>query len=160
VFELQLNCCAAPVAGSDEPAAANPAHGRGQGLEVLCVDDDGENLAALSTLLRRWGHRPQTASDPAAALLALRRQRPALLLIDLQLQADLDGFALISILRREAGGALAAALVTAERGDAVLARAREAGLPVLHKPVAPAALRALVEAVDARRSGVRQATAD
>jgi PAS domain S-box-containing protein len=160
VFELQLNCCAAPVAGSDEPAAANPAHGRGQGLEVLCVDDDGENLAALSTLLRRWGHRPQTASDPAAALLALRRQRPALLLIDLQLQADLDGFALISILRREAGGELAAALVTAERGDAVLARAREAGLPVLHKPVAPAALRALVEAVDARRSGVRQATAD
>ena len=63
----------------------------------------------------------------------------------------LDGFALISILRREAQRMLPAALVTAERGEAVLQRAHELGYPVLNKPVAPAALRALVDAVAARR---------
>jgi CheY-like chemotaxis protein len=155
LFELEALRAAAPKAPPDIPAATALTQGAGRGLQVLCVDDDAENLAALSALLQRWGHRPQTASDPEAALLALRRERPALLLIDLQLQADLDGFALISILRREAGGELAAALVTAERSEAVLTRAREAGLPVLHKPLAPAALRALVEAVGARQADVQ-----
>lgn len=152
VFEVAVPRSATPPAAQPAaraPAAASP----GSGLRILCVDDDATNLAALSALLQRWGHLPLTATHPEAALLALRQQRPALLLIDLQLEADLDGFALISILRREAGGQLAAALVTAERSETVLARAREAGLPVLNKPVAPAALRALVDAVASRSVG-------
>lgn len=149
VFEIALPGCSAPAQRTPAaPLAQVPSNG--VGLDILCVDDDADNLAALASLLRRWGHRPRVAQTPESALLAVREAAPALLLVDLQLEADLDGFALISILRREAGDTLSAALVTAEREVSVLARAREAGLPVLNKPVAPAALRALVEAVAAR----------
>ncbi len=150
VFEIDLPRCAAP-ARRPPSAPANSLPAAGGGLDILCIDDDADNLAALSSLLQRWGHRPRIAQSPEAALLAVHEAPPALLLVDLQLDADLDGFALISILRREAGEQLSAALVTAERDVSVLSRAREAGLPVLNKPVAPAALRALVEAVAAQR---------
>jgi CheY-like chemotaxis protein len=75
-----------------------------------------------------------------------------MLLVDLHLGESLDGLAVIEILR----GSLVpspppAALVTAESGDALQRSCREAGYPLLNKPVRPAALRALIAALSKRR---------
>jgi PAS domain S-box-containing protein len=149
VFGVRVPLSAVPARPA--PVLPAPPPSLSSGLSILCIDDAEDNLAALRSLLERWGHRVAIAGDPEQALLALGEQVPDLLLVDLQLGAALDGFALIAILRREAPRPLPAALVTAERGEAVLQRAHELGYPVLNKPVAPAALRALVDAVAARR---------
>jgi CheY-like chemotaxis protein len=87
-----------------------------------------------------------------AALLQAREQRPDMLLVDLHLGESLDGLAVIDILRRALQpDAPPAALVTAESGDALQRRCRDAGYPLLNKPVRPAALRALIAALAKRR---------
>lgn len=147
VFEIVLPRCPAPPARAPLPDTdVLPAAGE---LDILCVDADAEHLTRLTALLRRWGQRPRSASSPEAALVAVREASPALLLVDLQPEAGLDGFALISILRREAGAPLSAALLCVEPDAAVRARAAESHLPLLDKPVHAAALRALVAAVAA-----------
>jgi CheY-like chemotaxis protein len=75
-----------------------------------------------------------------------------MLLIDLHLGESLDGLAVLDILRRElAPTPPPGALITAESGDALQRRCREAGYPLLNKPVRPAALRALIAALSKRR---------
>jgi len=122
------------------------------GLRVLCVDNDPGILDGMRALLERWGLQVDTAAGLEAALLALRAQRPDILLVDLHLGEALDGLAVLDILRRELGEAAPpGALITAESSDELQRRARDAGYPVLNKPVRPAALRALIAALALRR---------
>jgi CheY-like chemotaxis protein len=55
-----------------------------------------------------------------------------------------DGIAAIAELRGSLGAALPAILVTADRSASVRAAAQQQGIQVLHKPIKPAALRALL----------------
>jgi len=135
------------------PAVREPAPGAVAGQHVLCVDNDPSILEGMRALLQRWGLSVDTATGLEPALLAARARRPDILLVDLHLGESLDGLAVIEILRR----ALApqpppAALVTAESGDELQRRCREAGYPLLGKPVRPAALRALIAALAKRRA--------
>ena len=50
------------------------------------------------------------------------------------------------------GAPIPAALVTADRSEDLAQRARSADFPLLHKPVRPAALRALLAALARRRA--------
>jgi DNA-binding response OmpR family regulator len=59
----------------------------------------------------------------------------------------------LDTLQREAGAPPpAGALLTADGSEDVARRAREAGYPVLRKPIRPAALRALIAALVRRRA--------
>jgi PAS domain S-box-containing protein len=116
-------------------------------LQVLCVDDDQGNLDGMAALLGRWGARVDLATDLETALGCVARTRPDLLLVDYRLGDELDGFAVMQILARDLTPEPARALVTAENRPEVLTRARDLGVPVLNKPLRPAALRALIEAV-------------
>lgn len=67
---------------------------------VLVVDDDPDMLLLLETALRAEGVRVLTASDGESALMLARQERPALLLLDMNLPG-LDGLAVCRILRAE-----------------------------------------------------------
>jgi Na+/proline symporter/signal transduction histidine kinase len=132
---------AAPREGR-EPASADM---RQLGMTVVCIDNEPKILDGMSILLGGWGCRVIAATDVAAATAALRGEtaRPAGLLVDYHLDGG-DGIAAIAELRNSYGAGLPAILVTADRSAVVRTAAQQQGIQVLHKPIKPAALRALL----------------
>ena len=55
------------------------------GAAILVVDDDPGIRALVSGLLARTGYEVREASDGAAAITAARRERPALVVLDVEL---------------------------------------------------------------------------
>ncbi len=119
---------------------------RGQlaGIYVLCIDNDLAILDGMETLLGGWGCRVVKAEDLKSARVALAETKlaPDALLVDYHL-GEGNGIEAIVGLRRVFPAA-ATILITADRGAAVREEARVQGVHVLHKPVKPAALRALL----------------
>jgi DNA-binding response OmpR family regulator len=76
---------------------------------------------------------------------------PSLLLIDYHLNDGVTGLDVISALRRKSGVDLPAAILTANYTTEVADLVRKAGHALLHKPVKPAALRALINRLLTRR---------
>ncbi|MDE2228170.1 MAG: PAS-domain containing protein [Alphaproteobacteria bacterium] len=113
---------------------------------VLCVDNDVTVLDGMKTLLEGWACRVllATGADQAMALAQAEQRRPDLLVVDYHLDSSGDGVQCIERLRGAYAAKLPAILITADRLEAVKTLALEHGLPVLNKPVKPAALRALM----------------
>jgi len=149
-FAIEVPISRAPAAPL--PIAAAPAAELGR-LRVLCIDNDPEILDGMRALLERWGLQVATAAGLERALEAVRLQRPDLLLVDFHLNETLDGLAVLEILRGNLYPAPPGALITADGSEDVARRARDHGYPLLHKPVKPAALRALIAALARRRKG-------
>ena len=114
------------------------------GITALCVDNEPSVLDGMETLLRGWGCAVLKAPDLAFALTAISESAlmPNGLLVDYHLDNG-NGIEVITALRRRYGD-LPAILITADRSPAVREQAREEGIQVLHKPIKPAALRALL----------------
>jgi len=121
-------------------------------LTVLCLDDDAAILDGMRALLGRWGVDCRTAHDVAAAAAELRRGPVDLILADYHLADDVDGLQALQQLRAARDPLPPAALITADGSSELKQRARAFGYPLLHKPVKPAALRALLTAL-VRKSG-------
>ncbi|MEZ5442364.1 MAG: NahK/ErcS family hybrid sensor histidine kinase/response regulator [Lysobacterales bacterium] len=138
VPRLTLPQIAAQVSG---PAS----HSSLQALRVLCVDNEPAVLEAMAALLGRWGCTPVLAADRNSALDVVANDSVDLLLADYHLDAD-NGLDLIAAVRGRVPR-LPAALVTADRSEQLANRARAATVPILAKPVKPAALRALIGAL-------------
>jgi CheY-like chemotaxis protein len=68
---------------------------------ILAVDDHPPNLALLMHLLTLHGYAVVTASDATEALVAIGRERPQLILMDLQMPG-IDGFELTRMLKANA----------------------------------------------------------
>jgi DNA-binding response OmpR family regulator len=81
---------------------------------ILVVDDDEKIVRLVRTYLERDGFDVVTATDGRAALAAIERHQPALVVLDLMLP-ELDGRAVIRALRRDE-----AALGTGVAGTPVL----------------------------------------
>jgi DNA-binding response OmpR family regulator len=115
----------------------------------MCVDNEQEILDGMSGLLSKWGAQPLIATTMADALTQLESAPalPSLLLIDYHL----TGLDVISALRRKSGVDLPAAILTANYTTEVADLVRKAGHALLHKPVKPAALRALINRLLTRR---------
>jgi len=136
---------AVPALAIATPAATGVAADALAGVRVLCVDDDADIRDALRALLARWGLVVDCVGSAAEALALAEASRPARLIVDFQLHDAMDGIELADRIRARFG-AMPVLLLTAEGGDALRQRAREAGLTVIHKPVRPAALRAWLAA--------------
>jgi CheY-like chemotaxis protein len=77
--------------------------------------------------------------------VAAAGRKPDIILADLHLdEGSPDGLETIAQLRRDWGPQMPAILITAERSQDMRHRAEAMGVDVLHKPVKPAALRALI----------------
>ncbi|EKE82099.1 PAS domain-containing hybrid sensor histidine kinase/response regulator [Idiomarina xiamenensis] len=115
-------------------------------LTIICIDDEQENLNAMSALLKKWGCHPITFNNADDALnYASEHSAPDGLLVDYQLGGNSDGIQLTQQLRDTWQQPLPAALVTALRDDQVKRVARQERMHFLAKPVKPAALKALLK---------------
>ncbi|MEM1411786.1 MAG: PAS domain-containing hybrid sensor histidine kinase/response regulator [Pseudomonadota bacterium] len=114
-----------------------------EGAVVLCVDNEPEILEGMTALLERWGIVVQTAVGGDSAVVEAGIQAPDLVLMDYHLDADATGLDVLKRLREEAAYEGPAVVITADRSPELEEELREAGLPVLRKPLRPAALRAL-----------------
>ena len=79
--------------------------------------------------------------EPASRVF--KRQLPDVAIADYHLDTG-DGIDVIGALREKFGTSLPAVLITADRSKDVRARAADADIRVLNKPLKPAALRALL----------------
>jgi signal transduction histidine kinase/ActR/RegA family two-component response regulator len=136
---------ATAIAGKSAQRPPRTEAGSLAGTVVLCIDNDRAILDGMQRLLGGWGCRVLTALDPAEAIAALEASEvePDGLLVDYHLDGG-DGVAAIAALRRRAGRHIPAVVITADRSSSVRDQARAEGAHVLHKPLKPAALRALI----------------
>ena len=145
----------APTAtrGSQRVPVASPLAGQ----VVLCIDNEPEILEAMDRLLAKWGAVPVTASTIDAAIQALAARKsdggrtPAMLLVDYHLDDGATGIDAVRAVREEIGQVVPVIVVTADHTDGVADAVREEGLRLLHKPLKPAALRALMTSLLSRR---------
>jgi DNA-binding response OmpR family regulator len=129
-----------------------------QNPRVLCVDDDAATLAGLRELLTSWKFHVLAASSPEEAQAIADTQPVDIVLADFHLQERPAGLDLLQrlVLHAHAGTARTGALLTADATELLLLQAAELGIPVLRKPVRPAALRALISALVDRAARANQ----
>jgi Na+/proline symporter/signal transduction histidine kinase len=137
---------AAPVDGALLQVAATE---KQQNTRVLCVDDDAATLAGLRELLASWKFHVVVAGTPEEAVAIADAQPIDIVLADFHLQERPAGLDLLArlVLKTREGAPRAGALLTADATELLLMQASELGIPVLRKPVRPAALRALISAL-------------
>jgi DNA-binding response OmpR family regulator len=90
------------------------------------------------------------AEDAGEALRLIDVETIDTVLADYHLGDGPDGLELIRRISAALGNACAAALITADHGAEVARTARGSGIALLHKPLRPAALRALLAAFSLR----------
>lgn len=138
-----------PVA-APQPSAANEDGGRAPGdlggVVVALLDDDPLARSGMESLLTAWGCVVIAAETPAELLeaLAAAGKPPQLLISDFRLHGPHNGVDIIYTLRQQAATPVAAVLISGDTGPETLRLAQDAGVPLLHKPVRPARLRALI----------------
>jgi len=69
--------------------------------QILTVDDDSVTCDLLCEVFTREGFSATFANSGEAALAAVARQRPDILLSDIRMKTRLDGLSLLEIVRRE-----------------------------------------------------------
>ena len=145
-----------PVArplGLPQPVAPKPpaATAHLQGMIVLCIDNEAQILDGMRKLLEGWGCRVLTAANQDQANTAIEAQRrrsgelPDAVLVDYHLDGGMRGVEVLARLRWRFEGGLPGVLITADRTTGVSEEAAAKNMPVLNKPLKPAALRAVLQ---------------
>ncbi len=119
---------------------------------VVLIEDERIIREATQTLLSDWGCKviaSASASDARSQLDQMGRQ-PDLIIADYRLAGGMTGIDAIQAIRGDAGAGIPAVLITGDAATDYLKQAQEQGYPVLHKPVAPAKLRALIASIQPR----------
>ena len=116
------------------------------GVRVALVDDDPLAQSGMQSLLQSWGCEVIATSDIDTLVDALARAGgpPRLIISDYRLRGDANGIEVIGIARARYGADLPAVLISGDTGPDTLRCAQHERLPLLHKPVRPARLRALL----------------
>ena len=144
-FTVRLPVAAAVRLPAERAPAAvtsdTPAGRSLTGLHILVVDDEADAREVMRFMLERGGARVRTADSAAAALDAIREERPDLLISDIGMPVE-DGYVMVRRLRAMEDGAprrLPAIALTAYASEEDSRRARAAGFDAhLSKPVDPA----------------------
>ncbi len=120
---------------------------------ILVVDDDAKIVRLVRTYLERDGFAVVTAGDGPAALEAIERHRPALVVLDLMLP-ELDGRAVVRAVRGDDAAAATPILIISARGSTIdrIAGLEDGADDYLPKPFSPAELVLRVKSI-LRRSG-------
>jgi CheY-like chemotaxis protein len=125
--------------GDHEPASKR---------RLLVVDDNKDAAESMSMLLEMWGHEVAFAYDGPSALEAAQQWQPEAVFLDIGLPG-MDGYEVAERLRElpQSKDAVLIAITGYGQEDDRL-RSRRAGIDHhLVKPVAPAALRSLIESL-------------
>jgi two-component system, sensor histidine kinase len=111
---------------------------------VFVVDDEVLVQESTAQLLEAWGYQVVTGGSADELLARARGRTPDLVICDWRLRGDETATAVIAQVRRVSGVDAPALLITGDTAPDRLRAAHDTGLPLLHKPVAPARLRAAV----------------
>jgi len=134
-----------PVATPDSARPAPPPTTPLTGMRILAIDNEPAILEGMRALLEGWGCEVAAGGslEEANRVIGARRFAPDIVIADYHLDEG-DGLEAITRLRWRLGPGLHAVLLTADRSPEVRAEAQKKNAHVLHKPLKPAALRALL----------------
>lgn len=102
------------------------------GRTVLLADDDEAFLRALEVRCRHLGFRVERAGDGLRTLLKVSKEKPDLLILDLNLP-DVDGFKVVERLNDPKFPPLPVIVLTARSDEAAIQRCKELGVLYVHK---------------------------
>lgn len=122
-----------------------------EGTLILCIDNEAQILDGMRNLLEGWGCRILTASDQEEATIVIEAERkrsgdlPDVILVDYHLDGNIRGVEVLARLRWRFESGLPGILITADRTTRVRDEASAKNMPILNKPLKPAALRSLLQ---------------
>jgi len=123
------------------PAGSPIAPGALAGRRILVVDDEADVRLGTQTLLASWGTRCVSAASVDEAIARADGDAPDAMIVDWRLAAGATGEDAVARLRAAFGKAIPALIVSGASAPDDLNRIKATGMPLLHKPVAPAKLR-------------------
>ena len=115
---------------------------------ILVVDDDRDVLASMQTLLRAWGHTVVAAPSLEQAIAVARSHCSELEMIvtDFRLARDVTGVDVIHAVFESIGRAIPAIIITGDTSPEGINAASSSGFRIMHKPLDPQEIQALIEA--------------
>jgi Na+/proline symporter/signal transduction histidine kinase/CheY-like chemotaxis protein len=115
------------------------------GMAVICIDNELAVLDGMNQLLTGWGCQVKCASsaEEAGSILTDSGFRPRMILADYHLDRG-TGPQAVAVVRGLLGADIPAVVITADHSPEVQNELREAGIPLLRKPLKAAALRSIV----------------
>ncbi|MBD2358669.1 PAS domain-containing protein [Tolypothrix sp. FACHB-123] len=123
-----------------EVEASTTEMGTLQGIQILAVDDEADNLELVTFILEEAGATAIAVSSAKEVLEVLNQKVPDILLADIGMP-EMDGYTLLQKIRAlppQQGGQLKAIALTAYAGEINQRQALEAGFQMyLSKPVDP-----------------------
>jgi PAS domain S-box-containing protein len=128
---------------------------------VVLIDDEPIVLKGLSLILQSWGYRVLAAATEAEAMeqLAAMEAVPSLILANDRLPDGHTGVEAVARIRGHYAAPIPAVIITGDTAPERLSEAEAGGLPVLHKPVQPSALRQILrETLDPSGLGANSLT--
>lgn len=147
VFAITLNLATRPVA-TTKVAAPALRDSQLEGVRVLCIDNEGDILIAMHSLLGRWGCEVVCAQSQAQAEdLIAGGFLPQLVLSDYHLDDGKTGLQALHMLRLAHGNDIGGIIISADRKSELQAQIREHGYGYISKPVKPLKLRALMNSI-------------
>jgi signal transduction histidine kinase/DNA-binding NarL/FixJ family response regulator len=125
---------------------AHAAVDQAMGKSVVVIDDDVLVLDGMRGVLKGWGCNVVTATceDAALAALSMGETPPDIIISDYRLTDGKTGIDLIERIRRAFNAPIPAFLMSGDTAPERLREARASGYYLLHKPVLPITLRAVV----------------
>ncbi|MGU7775461.1 ATP-binding response regulator [Burkholderia sp. MR1-5-21] len=135
-------------AGMDE-RSRDPDSGRRRTLKtILVVDDDRDVLAGMQTLLQAWGHTVVAAQslERAVELATSNRAVLDMIVTDFRLAMHVTGADVVHVVFRVIGREIPAIIITGDTSPEGIHAASSSGFSVMHKPLDPQEMRALIDA--------------
>src|SRR6266851_2037688 len=128
------------------PVSARSRFDASNGRLVVVIDDDPLVLEAMGGLMRGWGCSVVTGNTDSAVLAGLAdyARPPDVIISDYHMRDGKTGIEAITRLRNALSTAIPAFLMSGDTDPEPLREARANGYPLLHKPVDPTALRAML----------------
>ena len=118
---------------------------------VVVIDDDPPVLEALALVIEDAGFDVVAVTTAEAARAALRGRRPDIVIADYRLETGLTGSDVIRMLRAEFGRTIPGILLTGDTSPDRLSEAERSGFALLHKPIRPAEVVAIVDRLQLSR---------
>jgi len=130
-----------------------------RGKLIVVIDDDALVLAGMRGILQSWGCHVVAAASADAALEQLTQQneQPDLIISDYRLADGKTGIGAIERMRDALGVPIPAFLISGDTAPERLRDASASGYHLLHKPVPPMKLRAMLNRLLKTRDASRRA---
>lgn len=115
-------------------------------IRILFLENDFVVLNAMDSLLKQWGcdYRLVSSTPEALSVVASEQWQPDLVLADQHLDDNETGLSTIEQIRKITSDNLPAVVITANPSIELSRLAQAVDVEVMHKPIKPAQLRAMI----------------